>query len=298
MTFQQLQYLLEVYRAGSVSQAAKNLFVGQSSVSVSISSLEKELGYQVFDRSKKGVVPTPRGKAVIEHAARICESYRLITGPERSGNTVVRISCGGFGAARRAVVRLMEENKDNREVCFHLVSTNITKMMDELSMFELDLGLCFVFAPRSNTVQARAEGKGLRWVELGEFPAAVCLSERHPLYYREKITLKDLEQDRLLDTADGSMSASPYFNTVMHLAADRVIRVSNAKLREELLEQGVGYAVRPVTDPENKKLRRIPLEQVKFKLVMMHNPLRTMRPEVQRYVELLKEALAGKENLT
>ena len=62
MTFQQLQYVLEVYRAGSVSQAAKNLFVGQSSVSLSISNLEKELGYPVFIRSTSGVVLTPRGR--------------------------------------------------------------------------------------------------------------------------------------------------------------------------------------------------------------------------------------------
>lgn len=291
MTFQQLQYLLEVYRAGSVSQAAKNLFVGQSSVSVSISSLEKELGYQVFDRSKNGVFPTARGKAVIEHAARICESYRFITGPDRGGNTTVRISCGGFSAARKAAVRWMAENKDNREVSFHLVSANITQMMNEISMFEMDMGICFVFAPRINTVRARVEGKGLQWTELGEFPAAVHLSPRHPLYHREKITMKDLEQDKLLDTADGSMSASPYFNTVMHLSADRVIRISNAKLRAELLEQGVGYTVSPVTDPENHQLRRIPLEGIKFKLVMMHNPLREMKPEVQHFLELLQEEL-------
>ena len=42
MTFQQLQYLLEVNRTGSFTTAAKNLFVTQSSVSNAITSLEKE----------------------------------------------------------------------------------------------------------------------------------------------------------------------------------------------------------------------------------------------------------------
>ena len=65
MTIQQLQYVLEVYRAGSVSQAAKNLFVGQSSVSVSITNLEKELGYPIFTRSKNGVALTPQGRDVV-----------------------------------------------------------------------------------------------------------------------------------------------------------------------------------------------------------------------------------------
>ncbi|MBO5917233.1 MAG: LysR family transcriptional regulator, partial [Oscillospiraceae bacterium] len=39
MTIQQLQYLQEVYRAGSILQAAKNLYVAQSSISSSISAL-------------------------------------------------------------------------------------------------------------------------------------------------------------------------------------------------------------------------------------------------------------------
>ena len=42
MTFPQLQYLLEIHRAGSITQAAKNLFVAQSSVSVALSAIETQ----------------------------------------------------------------------------------------------------------------------------------------------------------------------------------------------------------------------------------------------------------------
>ena len=44
MTIQQLEYLLEVNRAGSITAAAKNLFVTQSSVSCAVGALEAELG--------------------------------------------------------------------------------------------------------------------------------------------------------------------------------------------------------------------------------------------------------------
>lgn len=43
MTFQQLQYFLEVHRIGSVTKAAKNLFVSYPSVSVAIANIEKDL---------------------------------------------------------------------------------------------------------------------------------------------------------------------------------------------------------------------------------------------------------------
>jgi len=58
VTIQQLQYILEVNRVGTITQAAKNLFVSHSSVSNAIRALEEELGFAVFDRSRQGAVPT------------------------------------------------------------------------------------------------------------------------------------------------------------------------------------------------------------------------------------------------
>ena len=77
MTFQQLQYLLAIHRTGSVSQAAKELFVTQSSVSIALASLEKELNCRIFVRSTQGLTLTPEGRQVIGHAQRIVESHRI-----------------------------------------------------------------------------------------------------------------------------------------------------------------------------------------------------------------------------
>ena len=76
MTIQQLEYILEVNRAGSMSKAAKNLFVSHSSVSNSVSALEEELGFPVFERSYQGVIPSKQGREVPEHAAQVCEHLR------------------------------------------------------------------------------------------------------------------------------------------------------------------------------------------------------------------------------
>lgn len=45
MTIQQLYYVLEVARTGSLNRAAKELFVSQFCISVSIRKLEEELGF-------------------------------------------------------------------------------------------------------------------------------------------------------------------------------------------------------------------------------------------------------------
>ena len=80
MTVQQLQYVLEVNKAGSITKAAKNLFISPSSISSAIASLEKELGYPIFARSWQGVELTPKGRQVLDHATYICERLQQIDG--------------------------------------------------------------------------------------------------------------------------------------------------------------------------------------------------------------------------
>ena len=52
MTIQQCIYALEIHNTGSFSEAARNLFVAQPSLSTSIRQLEEELGIKIFERSK------------------------------------------------------------------------------------------------------------------------------------------------------------------------------------------------------------------------------------------------------
>ena len=56
MTIQQYRYVLEIARRGSISEAAKQLFVAQSSLSTSIKMLETELNIKIFERSGGGMI--------------------------------------------------------------------------------------------------------------------------------------------------------------------------------------------------------------------------------------------------
>jgi len=49
--FQLKEYVLEIWRTGSFSQAATNLYVSQPSLSASIKRLENRIGEPLFDRS-------------------------------------------------------------------------------------------------------------------------------------------------------------------------------------------------------------------------------------------------------
>lgn len=70
MTLRQIQYIVEVERLGSLSNAAKSLFISQSTLSFAIKDLERELGFPLFERTRTGMRPTDGGLVFFEKGAR------------------------------------------------------------------------------------------------------------------------------------------------------------------------------------------------------------------------------------
>ena len=72
MNIQEISTFLAVCKYGAFSKAAENLYMTQPTVSWYISSLEKELGHQLFlrKRGQKGVVMTDAGKIFYQQAVK------------------------------------------------------------------------------------------------------------------------------------------------------------------------------------------------------------------------------------
>ena len=68
MTIQQCKYVLEIAKTGSFSEASKQLFVAQSSLSISVKSLEQELNIKIFERAGNGVYLTDEGAEFVKYA--------------------------------------------------------------------------------------------------------------------------------------------------------------------------------------------------------------------------------------
>ena len=71
MEFRQLEAYIKVVELGSFSKAAKELHVSQPSVSTYISSLERELGTTLLNRSTKVISPTLAGERFLTKARKL-----------------------------------------------------------------------------------------------------------------------------------------------------------------------------------------------------------------------------------
>jgi LysR family nitrogen assimilation transcriptional regulator len=71
MNVRHLRYFVEIASTGSLKRASELLYVTQSALSRAVADLEGELGCTLFERTRRGVVPTRQGASLVRRARRI-----------------------------------------------------------------------------------------------------------------------------------------------------------------------------------------------------------------------------------
>ena len=73
-----LKYAVEVAACGSINKAAEKLYIDQPNLSRSIKELESSLGVTIFERSARGMRPTPDGEAFLIYAKTILNQVNTL----------------------------------------------------------------------------------------------------------------------------------------------------------------------------------------------------------------------------
>ncbi|MET0254747.1 MAG: LysR substrate-binding domain-containing protein [Luteibacter sp.] len=96
LSFRDLEYVVAVADLGSFIRAAQHCHVAQPSLSVQVRRIEERLNTVIFERSPRGVVLTPSGRAVVEQMRRaLAEGRALLALAQRSDipfNGALRLS--------------------------------------------------------------------------------------------------------------------------------------------------------------------------------------------------------------
>ena len=291
MTFQQLQYLVEVSRTGSISGAAKNLFLAQSSVSASISNLEEELGFPIFIRSKKGVIPTVQGAEVLEQAAQICESYRLMTSPEEKKQKQFRLSAPPMEALDEVFAEFVTRFGADGDLSFRCDSFSTVEAIQKLSSFELDVALLLNHKARFLSVETLLKHKELSHEVIGEIPVVIQVGLGHPLYEKESIEAQDLDGKLFVDLADESLLHNEYLKGVIHLSPEHTVTVKSEYAAQLLVAKGLCFSIgvgAPRIITEAFGIRAVPLKGVTYALTAVYNPKRRLPAEAEAYIQMIK----------
>ncbi|MFF9580487.1 LysR family transcriptional regulator [Streptomyces achromogenes] len=104
-----LATFLEIYRRGSLTAAAAALGVSQPAASGQLARLESQLDSVLFERSRRGAVPTPRAHELARHIASPMDQLRGALAQDaerRSRQGTVRLGAAGELTASRLVPAL------------------------------------------------------------------------------------------------------------------------------------------------------------------------------------------------
>ena len=194
MTLLQLKYALAVAKYGSVSLAARHLFISQPSLTESLSSLEQEIQQTLFVRSSRGMKPTDVGRNFLGYARQVVEQMRLLEDrySGESGKRYFSVSTQHYTFAASAFVELVKEHGgDDYE--FSLLEERTAKVIENVKNFKSEIGVLYM--SRSNESMLRKLLKDSRLVFSPLFMARphVFLYRKHPLAKRASVSFEDLE---------------------------------------------------------------------------------------------------------
>ena len=90
MTLQQLRYVVTVAEKGTLSDAAKELFISQPALTKAIKELEDEMNISIFNRTNKGVIVSHEGDRFLGYARQVLEQTDLLEEQYKKGNNITR----------------------------------------------------------------------------------------------------------------------------------------------------------------------------------------------------------------
>lgn len=293
MTFQQLSYLLEVDRTRSFSQAAKNLFVAQSTVSNAISALEAELNCRIFIRSVQGLSLTAEGQQVLACAQRISENHQLLTSSVKVDPLRLRVTSPDYPPSRNSFLRILEEYRDRPEVQFSFGVDGSANFHDRLLLQQADVSVGISFSPYDQHFMSIASAKKLSCQKLITIPMGICIGEGHPLYSKKDLIPADFARERFLDSPSKHFINTGALLAYVPISKENALLCNNAQLKLDILRKGLAYTVMriPSNSAQEEGLRYIPIPGLTMTVSAYTDPIRPVTPLVSRYLELLQEEI-------
>ncbi|MFD4029888.1 LysR family transcriptional regulator [Streptomyces sp. NPDC058637] len=239
ISLRQLHYFVACAEAGTMTGAARHLYVSQGAVSVAIAQLETRIGVQLLLRSKaKGLALTEAGRHLLPEArALLARTDELQSGMRDIGQAPAgRLVIGCFTTiAPFLVPGLLEEfQAAHARVTLDFVEGSLTDLQGLLREGRCELAVLY-----GVDIQP-----GVDFDTLYETRPHVLLPSGHPLAEQEEIQLADLAGlDMIALDVPPSLS---YFTDVLASAGVTPLvrhRTESFEMVRSLVARGVGYSL-------------------------------------------------------
>ena len=268
MTIQQCKYILKIAECGSFNEAAKQLFIAQSSLSVSVKSLEQELNIKIFERSGNGVYLTDEGTEFARYARQIAEQNDFILNRYASDNVCKRlyVSTQHYDFVADIFGKLLNETKE-QYYRFSLREMKTYDVIHETESAYCDIGIIAIKGNDYSVMERYLSKRGLAFTPILKALPHVYLRREHPLTRHTFLTPEDLKKYPYVSYEQGEHNNSFFTEEIANTYSDKQVEISDrASLMNVLLDTDcytIGTGIMPSLLNEGR-IVSIPFESDDF----------------------------------
>ncbi|MEZ4373916.1 MAG: LysR family transcriptional regulator [Polyangiaceae bacterium] len=199
-----LELVLALARTGSTVAAAERLHITQSAVSRALILAEERIGARLFERKRRGLVPTVAGERLLAGAGRLLEDWveleRQVTEPPIAPQRL-KLVCQCYTAYRwlPSTLARLPESLSNLDV--QLAVEHTQDPLAALRSRKVDIAL----------LASSSAPAPLRELPLFHDEIVFLVAESHPLARQKTLTSKDLLGQTLISSTQTPQAEASWF---------------------------------------------------------------------------------------
>ena len=218
-----VELIAELYDCRSISKAARRLSLTQPTLTKALRDVERTLGLALFERTNRGLEPTPYGEifarhakivlAQLRHAAEELESLHV----GYSGKVTVGTLLAASASILPDAIALLK--KERPEVAISVVVGTYDILVPSLLVGDLDMVL--------GRLPEQGRSRALLYEEFYAEPVCLVTRRGHPLTSKRRLGLRDLSNEAWL---------LPLPETSLRRQIERAFLEANVPLPKNVIE--------------------------------------------------------------
>jgi DNA-binding transcriptional LysR family regulator len=241
-----MKYADAVAATGSISEAARRVFVTQPTLTESIRALEEELRVAIFTRSNRGVSVTREGDEFLASARQILDDAERIR-EKYTGKSVRRpqfaVSCQHYAFATEAFMEVVKAN-DAESYDFTLRETVTSEIIDDVARHRSEIGILYLNTFNEAVIRKTLRENDLVFTPLFRAKPHVFIGKDNPLAAKAVLTLEDLKPYPRLSYEQGTHNSFYFSEEILSTAdCDKELVVCDRATLFNLLIGMNGYTI-------------------------------------------------------
>lgn len=246
MTLQQLRYVIMVAQKGTISEAAKELFISQPSLSNAIKELEKELGIVIFSRTNKGIIISDDGLEFLGYARQVVEQADLLESRYLQDKVTKKrfcVSTQHYSFVVNAFVDLVKKYRDSNYE-FMIRETRTHEIIEDVKTLKSEVGILYLNDFNQKVINKLLKENDLVFNHLFSAKPHIFISDSNPLAFRNMVSLEDIEPYPYLSFEQGQYNSFYFSEEILStMTHQKIIKVSDRATLFNLLIGLDGYTI-------------------------------------------------------